>query len=401
MARRSSVDRRSRRIRVATLVDMLSSQGGAEHFALVVATHLDPQRFDSTLCVSRWPPPRDWREADPSAGEALQRLKRAGVRFLALQRSRKVQLAPWLRLERFLRRERIDILHTHKFGSNVWGALTGTIARVPVIVAHEHTWSYEGQPLRRFLDRELVARAADRLIAVSREDRRRMTSVEGIDPRRTLFVPIGIVPPPPPSGRDMRAELGIAPDAGVIGTVGVMRAQKALEVLLHASAKLLPRWPSLQVLLIGDGPERAKLERLVDELGLRTAVRFLGLRTDVPDLLRGLDIAVSCSDFEGSPAAVLEYMDAALPVVATAVGGLPDLIDPGVHGLLVPARDPDALASALGELLADPQRARAMGARGRERRRAEFDLDVMIERLQDLYCELLRQRGYLLREARA
>ncbi|HMH48228.1 MAG TPA: glycosyltransferase, partial [Solirubrobacteraceae bacterium] len=119
----------------------------------------------------------------------------------------------------------------------------------------------------------------------------------------------------------------------------------------------------------------------------------LGSRTDVPDLLSALDIAVCCSDFEGSPLAVMEYMDASLPVVASAVGGLPDLIEPGVHGLLVPPNDPPALAAALAELLDDPQRARAMGARGRERRRAEFDIDVLVRRLEDLYLELLAEHA--------
>jgi glycosyltransferase involved in cell wall biosynthesis len=89
----------------------------------------------------------------------------------------------------------------------------------------------------------------------------------------------------------------------------------------------------------------------------------------------------------------MEYMDASLPVVASAVGGLPDLIEPGVHGLLVPPKDPPALAEALAELLADPQRARAMGARGRERRRAEFDIDVLVRRLEDLYLELLQEHA--------
>lgn len=384
--------RRPDRVRVVTLVDILSSHGGAEHFALLIATRLNPERFDSTLCVSRWPPSSP-ADTDPSAQQALERLDEAGVRLLGLARRRKIEVVPWVRLGRFLRRERVQVLHTHKFGSNVWGTPVGRIARVPVVLAHEHTWSYVGQPLRRFLDRELVARAADRFIAVSRADQRRMVEVEGVDPRRTLFVPIGIVPSPPPDGRDVRAELGIAPGVPTIGVVGLLRPQKAHHVLLRATALLAREWPGIQVLLVGDGPERAELERLARDLGLQDAVRFLGYRPDVPDVLRALDIAVCCSDFEGSPAAVLEYMDAALPVVATEVGGIPDLIEPGVHGLLVPAGDPEALADALAELLRDPARARRMGALGQERRRAEFDLDVMVRRFEDLYCELLSERG--------
>jgi len=393
MTDRFSRPPRTDRVRVVTLVDYLSMQGGAERFALQVAMGLDIERFESIMCVSRWPLPPDQEALIPTGPYAREQLERAGVRFLPLQRRLKFDPGAWMRLERFLRRERVDILHTHKFGSNVWGTLVGKMARVPVMLAHEHTWSYEGQPLRRFIDREVIARGVDSFIAVSREDQRRMTEIEHIDPSRTRFLPIGILPSPPPTGSDIRAELGIEPSAPLIGTVAILRPQKAHHVLLRAVAQLTGNWPDIQLLIVGDGPERATLEQLIGDLRLQANVRILGLRSDVPDILRTIDIAACSSDFEGSPLSVLEYMDAALPVVATAVGGIPDLIEPRVHGLLVPPGDPSALAEALGELLRDPQRAREMGERAQERRRAEFDLSVVIRRLEDLYCELLAQRG--------
>jgi glycosyltransferase involved in cell wall biosynthesis len=373
-----------------TLVDHLSLDGGAERLAVRIATSLNPERFDSTLCVGRWPRPEGKRSS--SAGEALKELEDAGVGFVPLRRQRKIEPAPWMRLARVLRRERIDVLHTHQFSANLWGTTTGKLAGVPVVLAHEHTWSYEGNPLRRFLDRELVSRAADRFVAVSREDQRRMIEVERVNPARTLFIPIGITSSSRPTAHDVRRELGIAIEAPVIGMVGNLRRQKAHHVLIRATAQLLSQWPDIQVLLVGGGPERAGLERLVGALGLENTVRFLGHRADVPDVLSAMNVAVCCSDFEGSPLAILEYMEAALPVVSTAVGGIPDLIEQNVHGLLVPARDPDALARAVAELLSDPQRARTMGARGRERRRAQFNLETMIHRLEDLYGELLGEK---------
>ena len=247
--------------------------------------------------------------------------------------------------------------------------------------------------MRRFLDRELIARSSDAFVAVSREDRRRMIEVERIPPGAITFVPNGIDPLPPGDGERVRRELGIEPGTPVVGAVAVLRPQKALDVLVRAVAALRPAFPALRVLIAGEGPERAALEALAAELGVSGNVTLLGHRSDVPDLLAALDFAVSSSSFEGSPLALMEYMDAALPVVATRVGGVPDLIEDGVHGLLVEAGDPDALARAMGELLRDPA-GRARWARaGAERRRSEFDLDGTVRRLERLYEELFAARG--------
>jgi glycosyltransferase involved in cell wall biosynthesis len=370
------------RVRVVTLIDFLGRYGGAEHLALAIATRLDRERFDSTLCASR-------HASDP---EALERLSANGVKILPLGRRRKSDIWVWSRLFSFLRNHRVDVLHAHKFGSNVWGTLVGRAAGVPVVLTHEHSWSYQGQPLRRLLDRDVIARGSDRLIAVSREDQRRMVEVEGIAQARTLFVPNGIARAEPTTGHDVRAELGISPTALVVGSIGSLKPVKAFDVLLRAVAVLTRRLGDVHVVIAGEGPERAALTALTQELGLDRSVHLLGRRADVPDVLSALNVAVCCSNSEGSPLSVMEYMQAGLAVVATAVGGIPDLIEPGVHGLLVPARDPPALAAALAELLQAPERARAMGERARERQRAEFDIDVLVGRLETLYLELLAAR---------
>lgn len=377
-----------RKLRVVTLVDRLGT-GGAERLAIQTTTRLDPERFDRTLVASR---DFDVAVSKQHVANALADLRAADVRVIGLKRTSARQIWAWWPLYRLLRRERVDVLHAHKFGSNLWGTIVGRLARVPVIVAHEHTWSYEGQPLRRLADRAVIARGSSAFVAVSREDQRRMIEVEGIRPQDTLFIPNGIPAPPAASGSDVRAELGIAPDAPVIGTVSVLRPQKALDVLLRASRILVQEFPGLRVLIAGEGDRRFALEDLTAELGLQDTVMFLGVRTDVPDVLAALDVAVSSSDFEGSPLSVMEYMEAARPVVATRVGGIPDLIDDGEQGLLVEPQDPAAFANAVAQVLRDPERGRQMGERGRERRRTEFDIDVMVRRLEALYEEL-RQKA--------
>ena len=377
------------KLRVVTLVDRLGT-GGAERLAIQTTTRLDPERFERTLCASRR---FDVAVSKRHVSNALQDLEDAGVRVIGLKRTSARQVWAWWPLYRLLREERIDVLHSHKFGSNLWGTVIGRMARVPVIVAHEHTWSYEGKPWRRIADREVIARGSSAFIAVSREDLRRMIEIEGIDPDDVMFIPNGIPAPPPPSGSDVRAELGIAPDAPVIGTVSVLRPQKALDVLLRATHALIGEFPGLKVLIAGEGDRRFALEDLTAELGLEDAVMFLGVRTDVPDVLAALDVAVNSSDFEGSALSLMEYMEAARPVVATRVGGNPDLIQDGVNGRLVEPQDPGAFAAAVAELLRDPERAREMGRRGQQRRREEFDIDVMVRRLEQLYVRLRGEAG--------
>jgi len=368
-----------------SMIDSLSPDnlGGGERLAALIAMELDPARYRRILVSTR-----------PSHGPVADQVRAAGVRLVELQRSGRAAVRPWAELRRLLRSERVDIVHAHKFGSNVWGTLVGRLARVPVVVAHEHTWSYEGQPLRRFLDRELVGRGADAFLAVSREDRRRMIEIEGVKPEKAVFLPIGIPPLPRRTGRDLRAELGIPPDAPVIGTVCALRPQKALGVLVRAAAQLRAARPDLVVLIAGGGPEEEPVRALAQELGVAENVRLLGFwpPDDVPDLLAALDVAVNSSDFEGSPLGIMEFMAAGTPVVATAVGGTPDLIEDGADGLLVPRGDHVALAAGIERLLADRELAARLASSARDKQAREFSLAALVGRLDGLYADLLARK---------
>jgi glycosyltransferase involved in cell wall biosynthesis len=366
----------SRRLRVVTLIDTISSAGGAERIAASVMMGLDPERFERTMCASR------------AAKSTASAVRAAGVKVVSLDRRSAGKVWEWRPLMSLLRRERIDILHSHLFGSNVWGSVLGRIAGVPVIVAHEHSWSFEGQPARRFIDREVIARFADVIVAVSREDRRRMIEIEGIDPSVVRFIPNGIAATPAIPSHDVRVEFGIPAEAPVVAAVTVLRREKALDVLIDAAGLLAPGFPGLRVLIAGRGKDREALERYARERGLDGTVAFIGLRRDVADLLASADVAVNSSDFEGSPLSVIEYLAAGKAVVATRVGGVPDIVEDGVHGLLVERRDPVALANALARLLRDPALRAEMGARGRARQQREFTLEAMIGRIEELYEEL-------------
>ena len=369
----------ARRLRILTLIDNPDITGGGERMAVSFALGLDPDRFERILCATR-------EVAAPSFGAELDA---AGVRVLSLRRRSKWDLRAWWPLIALLRREQVDVLHAHKFGSNVWGTLIGRFAGVPVVLAHEQSWasarfSAAGPRFRSFVDRQLIGRWSDLFFAVSRADRRRMVDVEGVNPHRICVMP-NAVPASTPTGHDIRLELGIPKSAPVVVTVCQLRPEKALDLLVEATQEVRAKFPDVRVLIAGDGPEERRLRDQIDTAGLGENVLLLGTRRDVPDLLIAANIAVCCSDFEGTPLSVMEYMAAAKPVVATRVGGLPEMIDDGVHGFLVEPRDPSGLARALNELLGARARARAMGARGRARQQREFDLGNTIRNLEELY----------------
>jgi glycosyltransferase involved in cell wall biosynthesis len=376
----------SSRPHVVVLIDFAVDLGGAETLAFQLLERIDPARFRRTLVL--------YQELDerlaPSQRKVVAQMREAGVEVLELGRRDRFDVRAWRPFLRLLRSGEVDVLHAHKFGPNLWATTLARLARVPVVIAHEHTWAFRPRSLRALLDRWLVAPGCDAFLAVSELDRERMQTVEGIPPWRVRFLPNGIPAPVldgDPAG--VRRELGIPDGAPIVGAVGVFRAQKDFGTLLRAHARLLERHPGAHLVLVGYGPEQAALERLVAELGTGERVRLTGLRNDAVRIAATFDVAVNSSLFEGSSLAIMEFMALGRAIVATAVGGTSDLLGHGEAGVLVPSAQPAALGDAIAELLEDPQRAAALGERAHERQRACYDVDVQARRLQELYEELL------------
>ncbi len=394
------------RTRVLFLIDRAVDDGGAERFAVGLATHLSPERFEVWLCSTR--------TADPVV---VASLREAGISHTHLGRRAKWDVHRFAGLATLLRRERFDVLHAHKFGSNIWGTVIGRASRVPVVLAHEQTWSYEGDPVRRLLDGRLIAPLCTRFIAVSSLDAQRMVSVEGVPAEKVVMIPNAYVPRAAgPSGANgagdvggvggvsgvsgeggqggeggsLRAELGLPSSSQLIGAVAVMRPQKALSVLLEAHAHVLAALPETHLFLAGDGECRPALVELAARLGIEDRVHFLGLRPDVEALLRAADVAAISSDYEGTPLVAFECMANRTPLVATSVGGLLDIVRDGETGVLVPPRDPRALGEALVGVLADPSRGKRL-ADAAATRLHEFTIEVIAERFGSLYETLVAE----------
>ncbi|MFL5863021.1 MAG: glycosyltransferase [Solirubrobacteraceae bacterium] len=368
-----------RRLRVLSVLDSPSDQGGAERFALGLATHLPQARFEPWVCSTRF--------ASPDACEALAD---AGVPHVSLRRRGKLDVHRLGGLAMLLKMGRFDVVHAHMFGSNVWGTVLGALCRVPVVIAHEHNWSYSGEFMRRMIDRHLISRYATRFVAVSESNRSQMLELEGIPADKVLVLPTAYIPHRITDPTDIRAELGLAPDARIIGVAAILRVEKALEVMITALAQVRERFPDAHLVIAGDGPQRGDLERHVSSRGLAGTVHFLGQRRDVTSILETVDVGALSSDWEGMPLFVLECMATGTPVVATDVGGIPEMIAHDRTGLLVPPRDPGALATAISTLLGDPERRRRHAAAAMERMHA-FTIDAVAERFAALYEELVRE----------
>lgn len=355
--------------------------GGAERFTVGLARALEGPDCEVVVCASRDP----GRNRDPIDHET-------GVRTLMLGRRRTLSPLAWLPLVRHLRRARVDVLHSHMFGSNVWAVLLGRLARVPVVIATEHSWTYEGQRLRRLLDGFWIGRLATAFVAVSPEDARRMVAIEHVPARRVHTIPTGLLRDPADlrtGAGGLREELGLAPGTPLVGAVAMLRPMKAVDVLVSAFAHLRDRVPEAHLVVAGDGPLRPDIEAQIADLGLAGSVHLLGVREDVPNILRSLDVAVLPSDSEGSPIALIEAMVAGRAIVATRVGGMPSILDEGRCGVLVPPRDPEALAQAVAGLLHDPSRRAELGAMAQGRALADFTLESVAERWKALYRDLL------------
>jgi glycosyltransferase involved in cell wall biosynthesis len=283
------------------------------------------------------------------------------------------------RLASLFRRGRFDLIHTHDPRSLIYGGPAARLARVPGLV---HTWhgrNLQAAPRELYLVRWL-SRLTQRLVAVSHEAANYLRQ-QGIVPDRLCVVVNGIA-------LERFPYRGPCQD-GPLVTVARLSPEKDLDTLLKALALLRPDYPALHLDIAGDGPCREHLQRLAAALGLANAVRFHGLVRDVASFLARGRLFVLPSLTEGMSLTLLEAMATGLPVVATSVGGNPEVVLDGQTGLLVPARQPEALAQALRRLLREPERLLQLGAAGRRHVEQCFDVRQTAAAYARLYREVL------------
>lgn len=293
---------------------------------------------------------------------------------------------------RILRAWRPDVLHTHTLPANFVGRVVKPLARVPVLVtsAHNHT---EGGRARMLFYR-LTDPVADLTTNCSEAAVERYIRIGASPAHRIRYVPNGIdtdrFAPDEARRAATRSALGLTPDTFAWLAVGRMEEQKDYPNLLAAAARALG--PDDRLLVVGDGVLRPEVERRLAAHGLGDRVRLLGIRTDIPDLMRAADAFVMGSAWEGLPITLLEASASALPIVATDVGGNDQIVRPG-QGFLPPARDAQALADAMRRLRAlDPAERGRMGERARAHVADTFGMRAVADRWEAIYDELLAAR---------
>jgi glycosyltransferase involved in cell wall biosynthesis len=329
--------------------------------------------------------------ACPPGSPLLDRAAAEGIGVLPVaMRTELDPFAVW-KLARFCKTQRIQVIHMHTSHAVTLGGLAGKIARVKVkIVSRRVDFSIKNSPFSKWK----YLWGADRILAISNGVRDVLMN-DGIAQDRIEVVPSGIdlsrfdssLSPEP-----VRRELGLDAKAFVVGTVAHFADHKGHRYLVEAMPRVMAAAPETRWLLVGDGELRKSVEEQTARLGVSPYVVFTGFRTDIPHLLAAMDLFVLPSVLEGLGTSTMDAMAMGKPVVATRTGGIPEVVQSGVTGFLVPPKDPAALADAILRLIRDAPLRRQMGLVGRRRAVERFGADVMVERTEQIYRRLLERK---------
>jgi sugar transferase (PEP-CTERM/EpsH1 system associated) len=356
--------------------------GGLEKLVVSLINRLDRNRFRSVLyCLGE-------------SGTLLPEVRDRCAAVSVLNKGPGLAYGMPFRIARLMRRHRVDIAHCHNFSPLVYGSVAGRLAGLRGVV-----YTLHGPATSRLRKQLLFQRLklVDSIVAVSNHARQTAIEEGGLDARSIVTITNGVDTAAYANGNAddrerLRAEIGIAPEEVLIGVVARLRPEKNHAMLLDAFAALKDDHPNARLAIVGDGELQDQLLEKTRVLGMEKRVLFLGNRNDVPRLLKSFDLFALPSQWEGLPLTVLEAMASGLAMVATNVGGIPEAVVHGETGLLSPPNDAERFAGMLGRVLDDLDAAGAMGRRGQEKARVEFDINDMIAKYELLYEKLAARR---------
>jgi glycosyltransferase involved in cell wall biosynthesis len=375
---------RSEKLNVLQFLTLLAI-GGTERQVLNLVRGLDTARYRvEVACLKRW-------------GDLLPEMEATGVPITEYRTTSLYNhVAVWNQMKflRHLRKGRVDIVHTYGFYSNVFALAPARLAGAAAVLASIRDTGEHQTPMQKRTEK-LFCRMADCIVTNAEAVRKRLTD-EGYDAEKIVVIHNGIELTRynrKPAELGLHRELGVAPTTPLVGVFARLNELKGIEYFLRAAAGLIERFPLVRFVIVGDGASRPELEKRVADLGLSKHVVFLGFRLDVPTLLSEISVSVLPTLSEGLSNSLLEAMAASVPVVATRVGGNPEVVEGGVTGLLVPPRDAEALGQAIGQFLDQPSLGTKFGLAGRERVSKRFAVEQMTQTTQRLYERLAERSG--------
>jgi glycosyltransferase involved in cell wall biosynthesis len=386
------------RTKILRVIARLNMGGPALHVAYLTAG-LRERGYDTTLVAGSLARGEDSMAFVADARDVqVVRIDELGREISPLR-----DLVATVRLARLIRRERPDILHTHTAKAGTVGRVAALLAgrrgpRIVVHTFHGHVLRGYFGPLRsrlfRLLERWLASRTTA-LIAVSPQVRDDLVALGVAPPERFVVIRLGIelderVAPEQNGRAESRRYLGIGPDRFAVGWIGRMTAVKRTDDVLVAFKRLRDEGIDAVLCMVGDGPDRPDLERRAHELGIVRDTLFLGYQEDVAPFYAAFDALVLPSSNEGTPVSAIEALAAGRPVVATRVGGVPDVVEEGDDGFLVEPGATDDLADRLAQLARDPELRERMGRAGRERVLPRYAVERLVDDVDRLYRSLLR-----------
>lgn len=358
--------------------------GGLEKVVIALINHLDRERFDPCVaCLD-------------GKGALFDRLELEEGACLVLDKScaRNTPVGSFdprmlTKLHAFFLRRGVSVVHAHNLAPLVYGGIGARLGlRRPAVVYSEHNQIYSATKAtrRKFI---FYVRLADHVVAVSEDLQRTLESkVHPSGPIRVIHNGIDGTRFAVSDGVEVRRELGMGDDEILVGSGVVLSEQKGIPYLLEAARRVVSRQPRVRFAIAGDGPLREQLEATARRLDLADRFRFLGYRSDMPRVIAALDVYVLPSLWEGLPLALLEAMAMGKPIVATSVGGNPEIVENGINGYVVPPRDVHALEHALIRICADDSFRRRVRRVNRDKFEAMFSLRAMVRAHEELYVEV-------------
>lgn len=359
--------------------------GGSEKLLLDTVSHLNRSKYQAIVCYLK------------GKGQLRSEFAKKGIKVYNLGLKKTTPLKALLKLYRLIKSNEVSLVHTHNFQAGIIGRIVAKIARVPVIVATEHNsynWSQRNL-FFRFINEHTTRLCNVRLIAISQAVKKCIIENSHLSGDQINVIHNGVDLSGYPLKLDTtgkKRELDIAKYDKIIGTIARLEARKGHRYLIEAAARVINVCPKAVFLIIGDGPMYQKLLTLVSSRRIPNNVKFYGFRRDISEILSIVDVFVLSSVEEGLGLAIIEAMAAKKAVVATNVGGIPEVVIDGETGILVPSRDTEALAQAILKLLKNRAMAKKMGGAGRRRVETYFTLDRMIEETEILYDELIQEK---------